>query len=287
MPRGKKNPVPAYRETDTQVPSTRTQEDSPIMGGAFGTGFGLPPIDHDAVAVIDYVPPAEEGETADDAPALTSSVGTLTYSVDGPKQPFAAPLDPEEAVDMAEAILDDSARAMLRLSKKPAIDHLALATFHDPDLGVVPLFNVGDRIVAERHTSHLRGCPWLDTRILIVVAIDDVTKIATCRDENLKHHTQVGFADPLTRVRMASKFGDPFKVPARRTTAVPTDGPTENTTRTPGETTPDSGKKRRGRPKGSKNRPKDVVQAEKKQRKLELAEKRVRKAARRQKRVSK
>lgn len=142
-------------------------------------------------------------------------------------------------------------REQRRLARKPPIDHLpdGVATLDDGT--VLPLFGVGDRIVAERRTSFLAGTPWLDTRVYVVRSIDHEKGEVRCTDEEMGHYACVGFRHPFTRIKLAPRKGDPFRVPRRREKRgeEPPPGPGE--------------RKRRGRPKGSKNRPKEVIEAEK------------------------
>lgn len=156
--------------------------------------------------------------------------------------------------DYESGTLTPEQREQRRLSRKPRIDHLMDGTATLPDGTIIPLFDVGDRIVAERHISFLNGNPWLDTRVYVVRSIDDDTGAVHCTDEEMLHYACVGFKTPTTRIKLAAKKGDPFKVP--KVAKVQPE-------LKPGE------KKRRGRPKGSKNRPKEIIEAEKQARKQE------------------
>ena len=162
-----------------------------------------------------------------------------------------------------------------RLARKPDTSHLEPALHQDPVLGPVPLFNVGDRIVVERHTSLLRGRPWLDTRVLTVLSIDDVTGYVRCRDPEAQQACLIGFLSDTTKVFLCAPAGDPFSNTAKKAAKRAQESAARNAGA--GETvatTDADGKKRRGRPKGSKNRPRDVVLAEKKQRQEERAARR-------------
>lgn len=154
----------------------------------------------------------------------------------------------EAAEEYESATLTPEQREQRRLSKKPKIDHLPDATACLDDGTVLPLFDVGDKIIAERHISFLNGNPWLDTRVYTVRSIDDEKGIVHCMDDELHHYACIGFRHPFTRVKLAPAKGNPFKAP--KVEKPKADLP-------PGE------KKKRGRPKGSKNRPKDVIKAEK------------------------
>jgi len=165
------------------------------------------------------------------------------------------PSDDERAAaeEYATAGLTPEQREARRLSRKPPIDHLpdGTAVYQGQ---VIPLFDVGDRIVAERHIDFLAGNPWLDTRIYVVRSIDDDTGAVHCTDEEMQHYACVGFKRPLTRIKLAPKKGNPFNAPKVKREEAKVELP-------PGE------KKKRGRPKGSKNRPKEEIRAEKQARK--------------------
>ena len=156
--------------------------------------------------------------------------------------------------DPETSSLTPEQREQRRLSRKPRIDHLMDGTAVLPDGTILPLFDVGDRIVAERHISFLTGTPWLDTRVYVVRSIDDEKGAVHCMDEEMQHYACVGFKTPTTRIKLANKKGNPFAVP-KVAKVQPVLAPGE--------------KKRRGRPKGSKNRPKEIIEAEKKARKEE------------------
>lgn len=153
--------------------------------------------------------------------------------------------------DAEDAFVAPEVRESVRLSRKPGIDHLPDGAAFSDELGcMVPLFDTGDRIIAERRIGALKGSPWLDTRIYIVKSIDDEKGLVHCQDEEQRHYACVGFKDPFTRIKLVPKRGNPFKAPK--------DGkPLQMTPVVQGE------KKRRGRPKGSLNRAKDVIRQEK------------------------
>jgi hypothetical protein len=151
-------------------------------------------------------------------------------------------------------------REQKRLSRKPSIDHLkdgVLAT--DDGLGgkmFVPVFDVGDRIVVERHSQLLPGNPWLDTRVYLVKDIHDEGGLVHCWDEELQHYACMAFDRPdVQRIKLPPKRGNPFRAPRA------SDGkPLQNSSVLRGEDAPK--KKGRGRPKGSKNRPKEEIRQE-------------------------
>lgn len=160
-----------------------------------------------------------------------------------------------EELSTIESMLEEPTQAMQkRLAMKPNIDYLEEAiTIAEVD-GVemlVPLFNVGDRIIIERYASTLPGNPWLDTQTYRVEAIDDETG-------NLKlwnvEVSQWAFGNFIT----GPANGDVYKLPedciqiiGKKSRGRPTKNKKRNIQGEPG-------KKKRGRPKGSKNKPKEM-----------------------------
>ena len=141
-----------------------------------------------------------------------------------------------------------------------------------------PVFVRGDRIVIERYASFLQGNPYLDTRTYRVESVDLISGKVTLWDESLcqyatdnwRHGVKIGQVYKLSLGRLVSskgKRGRPRKNPVV--------SPVVATT--PGE------KKKRGRPKGVKNRSKDVIRAEKKEREVAKAAKKTKRAARKAK----
>jgi hypothetical protein len=159
----------------------------------------------------------------------------------------SAPVEGPNA-ETEEAFVPPQVSEERRLSKKPSIDHLIDGVIKTEELGVVPLFGPGDRIIAERHLSILDDHRWLDTRIYIVQSIDDDMGIVHCQDEEQRHYACIGFKHPFTRIKLVPKKGNPWKVTKIEKPLI-RDGA--------------STKKGRGRPKGSKNRDKETIKAEK------------------------
>jgi hypothetical protein len=154
----------------------------------------------------------------------------------------------DEEFDIEDGSLTPEQREARRLARKPYIDHLQDGVA-EADGERVPLFDVGDRIVVERRISFLTGHPWLDTRVYVVKVIDDETGAIHCTDEEMQHYACVSFKSEFQRVKLAPKKGPIF---ARKKKE---EKPKEEPTGEP---------KKRGRPKGSKNRPKEVIEAERK-----------------------
>jgi hypothetical protein len=142
-------------------------------------------------------------------------------------------------------------------ARRPPIDHLKTGIAVNPADGmVVPLFVEGDRIVVDRRTTLLKGTPWLETIVGKVRNIDDDTGLVTMWDEDGDPRSPpvryVNYKDAFHDFRLAPVKGNPFEPPPPPRQQKPPRDP---------------GKPGRGRPKGSKNRPKEVIQAEKQARK--------------------
>lgn len=176
----------------------------------------------------------------------------------------------EERVDAVEASISDVERKARWLQRRPNIDHLrsgVVTTTIEGVQTVLPLFDVGDRIVVDVSTTFLKGDPWLYTLVGKVRAIDDDSGVVQVWDEDtdgrnpmLRH---VNVKDPLMVFKLAPTRGNPFDA----TYAVRTPKPALK----PGEM-----RRGRGRPKGSHNRPKEVIKAEREALKALRAEKRAR-----------
>lgn len=172
------------------------------------------------------------------------------------KQTQVPPTGEDE--DMSQASMTPEQRKLRRLARRPSIDHLdpgirRVLGPKDPETGLcseilVPMFDVGERIVVERFLSWATD-EWLDTRIYRVCSIDDETGVVKCIDEEANHHACVGFKHPGQTFKLCPAKGDPFAVPKVKNAGRERSDPNEPA-------------KKRGRPKGSKNRPKDVINAE-------------------------
>lgn len=143
-------------------------------------------------------------------------------------------------------------------SRKPDISHLPSATAEDENGVVIPLFDVNDKIVIERHASMLTGRPWLDTQTYIVQEIDDETGVVKLWNPDMLQFALGNFITGPQR-------GDDYRLAVEGTPTVgkrkrgrPRKNPVQPVALKPGEK-----KRGRGRPAGSKNRSKDVIKAEK------------------------
>lgn len=172
----------------------------------------------------------------------------------------------DEKILIVEELSDDRRLAAWQ-GRRPSIDHLeaGVVTTEDPngDTIVVPLFDVGDRIVVDVRTEHLKNSPWLYTLVGKVRSIDDDTGLVTIFDEDTDPRNPavryVSMRLPtLQAFKIAPLKGNPFDSTKKhvRPTVTPVTGPDGSPER-----------RGRGRPKGTKNRPKDVIVAEKAARK--------------------
>lgn len=203
----------------------------------------------------------------------------------------------DDAVVFAEeGSLTPEQKEQKRVAGKQDISHLEPGVQREPrgmsdyDLPR-PLFEVGSRVVGERYSSSLAGNPWLDTRVYVVKKIDDVTGDVTCLDEELRHSAFLNYKRPdHCVIKLAPKRGNPFRKPSAFEKKVAAEVAKENDdsghTSAPKNSAPSGqptlAKRGRGRPPGSKNRPKDVVRAEKKAKAaVRLAKREARKTKRR------
>lgn len=165
--------------------------------------------------------------------------------------------------------LSPEQREEKRLANRPAIDHLPDGIALSADGTKVPLFDVGDRIVVERFLSWA-PTRWLDTRVYLVRSIDDETGEVRCLDEECNHFAMLGFKHPGQNFKIAPKRGNPFNAPKVRREA-------ERAAKEAAQ--PSTGPKKRGRPKGSTNRPKEQIKAEKAAKKEERRQKKARRSS--------
>lgn len=150
--------------------------------------------------------------------------------------------------------LSREARLARWQAKRPNIDHLefgvVMLTKDDQDQPLpvpepLPLFDVGGRVVVDRRTAFLDGKPWLDTTVGFVRSIDDITGLVTVWDEESDPRSRTcryfSYRDPLQTFKLAPAKGNPFDLPVAKKVVE----------REPGQ-------RRRGRPKGSRNRSKET-----------------------------
>jgi len=165
-----------------------------------------------------------------------------------------------EKVDVESLIMSSEEKLQKRLAKKPYIDHLEDGVTKNPDDTFDIKFKPIDRIVVERMCVLLRGNPWLNTRVYSVRAIDEATGLVYLEDEEMMHHSVVNFKSTLSRIKLAPAKGDPFKVVVPKVIVERADGTV--------------GPRRRGRPKGSKSRSRNVIEQERRVKKASKKKKR-------------
>lgn len=166
----------------------------------------------------------------------------------------------EETVDVSVNLSHEAMRARWQ-ARRPGIAHLKPALVEvlgEPDergfrrAEMFPVFDIGDRIVVDVRTRLLNGDPWLHTLVGKVRSIDDDTGIVSLMDEESDIRNPmvrwVSFMDELQDFRLAPAKGDPFAVSAIKAATKPV--------------VPVEGKRGRGRPKGSLNRSKEEIAAE-------------------------
>jgi hypothetical protein len=162
--------------------------------------------------------------------------------------------------EVAAAVLADLNREP-RENRKPDISALDEGLVVVDDSMILPVFSNGDKIVIERYNSVLNGKPWLDTRTYIVENIDDETGDMKLWDPERNHWSLWNYISgtakgdvvklaPAKNVIGAKRRGRPRKHILPETKEVH-DGP-----------------KRRGRPPGSKNRPREEILKDRLEREL-------------------
>lgn len=159
------------------------------------------------------------------------------------------------------------AKQRAKEASKPLIDHLPDAVVKD-EMGLLALSaGTGDKLIIERYATVLSHRPWLDTKTYTITNVNLATGFVGLWDDDLHRAASTNFIEGV-------KCGYRFKLTTRKGMQIgkrkrgrprknPTDAPE---LAKPVELGPDGQpiKKRRGRPAGVKNRPKDVIVAEKK-----------------------
>jgi len=176
-----------------------------------------------------------------------------TPEVTSPKLTVALPplVEPEAPVDPDN---DLAAALAPRVAKnKPDISSLPDAT-----AGGRPLFKVGDKIVIERYATILPGNPYMDTRSFVVNGVDMETGKVRLFDESLIQHATDNWKAGLAAGQVYK-----FAMGSGVTTKRKRGRPRKNPVAPPVDAAPPGEKKKRGRPKGSKNRSREEVKAEK------------------------
>jgi len=186
-----------------------------------------------------------------------------------------APLKPEDIPTWDEPIHEE---LLLPVQQEPRPD---ISQLPDAIVDGIPMFAVGDKIIIERSICILKkNGAYLDTKTLKVRSIDTVTGNMFLFDEALSQWATDNYiagpklgniyklAQGLLPLSSKGRRGRPRKAAAAPKLAPITDADGNVV------------KGRRGRKAGTKNRSKDVVQAEKAALKAARSEKRLRRAAR-------
>lgn len=142
---------------------------------------------------------------------------------------------------------------------KPDIRHLEDAIEVDDDGNVKFLPQVGGKVVIERCVE---SGSWLDTNLYTVTAIDTETGALRLIRDEFGHNAMSNYMEGILRgyvFKMPPKKG-PIVKRKIRVSKKPRADKGEVTLTVPD---PNAPKRGRGRPKGSKNRPKDAIKAEK------------------------
>jgi hypothetical protein len=165
----------------------------------------------------------------------------------------------EASVDTGPSLSEIMAPKVKR--DKPDISHLEDAIKLDESGRPYLDLKMGDQIVIERYSGILNDKPWLDTKPYYINDADQVTGKLKLYFEELQQHATDNFLLGMKigclykKMPANGRWDEPPKVkPVAKVVA-----PVQFTEH--GEPI----KKGRGRPKGVKNRPKDVIQAEKKE----------------------
>lgn len=160
--------------------------------------------------------------------------------------------------------------------KRPDISHLPDAVTYDDCNAARFMADVGDTIVADISTVIGGNTYWLITRTGTVKRVDHQTGTFDCWDTERGQHFGGNYKTvgrSHTIYKLVPRGQKVQKRRRRRKNLVPM---TEAPKNTPVATAGEPAKKRgRGRPPGSKNRPKDVIAAEKKARSAAKAGKKV------------
>lgn len=165
-----------------------------------------------------------------------------------------------------------------RVINKPEIGHLP-----DAIVDGYPVFGPGDKIVIERRSVVLSGRPYLDTKTYRVIEVDMAGGTVRMYDDDLNQ-----FA--MTNWRTAMAAGHVFKFTSGRAVVTkrkrgrprkeqPTQTALPSTSSEGLNGAPAAEKKGRGRPKGSKNRPREEIIAAKQQKAEERAMKRAKRVS--------
>jgi len=177
--------------------------------------------------------------------------------------------NPENTMDIDSVSQVVTPDALALLDSPPPTNRPDISRLPDAVVDGRPVFDRGDKIVIERYASVLSHRPYLDTKTYRVVSVNEANGDVALWDDDLSQFSRTnyktgvaaGYVFKLAKgaaVSTKRKRGRPRKNPVAPVEAAPP----------PGE------KKKRGRPKGSKNRSKEEIAGEKALRHAKRAAKR-------------
>jgi hypothetical protein len=121
----------------------------------------------------------------------------------------------DSAIDF---IFSDEERERQRMARRPAVEHLDLAT-SETKLTKVALFDVGQRVVVERMSTLMGGneVRWLDTKVYHVKSLDRETGAVKATEEETDHWSNLNFMSEKQVFRIAPPWPkNPFVDKRRR-----------------------------------------------------------------------
>lgn len=164
----------------------------------------------------------------------------------------------------------------LSLGTRKPVAKPDISSLPDAIVGGIAQFSTGDKLVIERYASFLKDRPYLDTKTFRVVSMDEFTGRIHLFDEALDQNAIMNWKE-------AVRYGTVFKlavgkvdISTKKKRGRPRKNPIE--VEKPA-VDPSAPKRGRGRPAGAKNRPKEVIAAEKAAMKAKRAEKAKKKVA--------
>jgi len=145
---------------------------------------------------------------------------------------------------------------------RPDISRLPNAFELDIEGRPQPLFRVGDDIIIERHSITLASRPWLSTDTFMVQDINHETGHIRLWHRGLQQYDMTNYVTGILKHGIVYKLAcgnESVKRKRGRPRKIQTDAMV-----TPEKPVLDATKRSRGRPKGSKNRSKEMISEEKK-----------------------
>lgn len=174
--------------------------------------------------------------------------------------PTPAPvLEPEvPVIDVDTAADRPTADQLGALEGGKPVNKPDVSRLPDAVVAGIPQFKTGDKLVVERYATVLPGRPYLDTKTYKVIEVNPSSGFVRLYDEAIHQFASTNFLDGL-RAGYVYKLAMGNAVTTKRKRGRPRKNPVVETPKV-ASTEPKRG---RGRPKGSKNRDKAVIVAEK------------------------